>query len=89
MATGQSSHSAGPSGPGQSITSQQRCLWVKRQDTREEKRQAGVEDANTFLHLKNPFLADFVNAQTYIIAGAVLIGNHDVILNEALSLLLK
>ena len=35
----------------------------------------------------NPFLADLVSAKMYIIAGSVLIGNHNVILNEALSLL--
>lgn len=60
---------------------------MKQQDTREKKRQAGIEGANTFLYLKNPFLADLISAKTYIIAGPLLTGNHNVILNEALSLL--
>lgn len=51
----------------------------------EEK--TGWDRGCKYISVLNPFLADLVSAKMYIIAGSVLIGNHNVILNEALSLL--
>lgn len=53
-----------------------------------EERQAGIRGCKYISVLKKTLsCADLISAKTYIIAGPLLTGNHNVILNEALSLL--